>query len=363
MRRRQAWARLAAGAGRGAGLFELILAVAVLSVLLSLGVDWYRDRQRASVAEEAGREMSILAGAAGDYAVSAYATLLGGAGTPAVPVPQEVTLAALRTAGALPGNFDDADAMKRRLRVLVMPRGAGGTADGLRVLVTQEVGTGDERWPAEALFEARGAQAMGIVPDGGTALEGPAVDAPVSDFQGADFDGDGAADGLPAGFALAVLAEVDEEDVCGGQLYRDTSVCADGATMATDLDMGGNDIVNVGGLEAATLTLSGDLSVLDELEVTGGLTVGQSVDIAGAARVVGALSTDGGATVAGAVTAASLSATGEVSAGSLEATGAVEAGSVATTGSAALGSAAVTGQVSAGTATFTTLTVGSCSGC
>ena len=355
--------RLGCGAGRGAALAELLLAVAVLGVLLSLGIDWYRERQRAALAEEAGREMALLTAAAQDYAVAEYAPLLGTVGAPSSPAPQEVTLAALRAAGVLPAHMDDTDAMKRRLRVLALPRGAGAAADGLRLLVTQQVEAGDGRWPAAAVFEARRAQAMGIVAAGESRLRGPSVDASVADFQGADFDGDGVADGLPAGFALAVLLEVDEEDVCGGQLYRDVSVCPNGAAMATALDMGGRDIVNVGAFGAASLTLSGGLSVLDELTVAGGLTVDRSVEIDGAARVAGALSTDGEAVVAGALRAASLTAVGAVAAGSLEAEGAVAAGSVTVTGAAALGSATATGQLSAASAAFTSLTVGSCTGC
>ena len=166
----------------------------------------WRAAQRTAQDREAGREMAILAEAAEDYVRADYALLLAGAGTPTTPAPQEITLATLRTAGVLPANFDGVDAMNRDLRIFVMPRGAGAAADGLRVVTAQAVESGDLRYPASAVFEARGLQAMGVVEPVDAVpqphdlrIRGPAIDADVADFQGADFDSDGSADGLPAG--------------------------------------------------------------------------------------------------------------------------------------------------------------------
>ena len=193
-------------------------------------------------------------------------------------------------------------------------------------------------------------------------IRGPAIDADVTDFQGADFNGDGTADGLPAGYALAVLMEFDEEDVCGDQLYRKATVCTNGTRMETALDMGGHDIVDAGSIAGQSMTLSAELSAAS-LEVAGAVTVGQGLEVDGAATFGGTLETTGSASVTGVVTAASLTVTGAVTVASASVTSGVTAASATVTGTATAGSAAVTGQIDATSASFTSLTVGSCSGC
>lgn len=332
---------------RGAGPMEAVLGIVLFGLLLSGFVEWLDRRQRSAWEREAGREMAILAEAAEDYVRAEYGTLLSGAGTPASPAPREIAVATLRTAGVLPGNFDGVDAMNRDLRILVMPRGAGAAADGLRVVTAQAVEGGDLRYPGSAVFEARGFQAMGVVEPVDAApdphdlrIRGPAVDADVTDFQGADFDGDGTADGLPDGYALAVLMEFDEEDVCGDQLYRRATICTNGSRMETALDMGGNEIRNAASIGAQSMTLSGDLSSAS-LDVTGAVTVGQGIEVTGAAAFGSTLETTGSANV----------------------TGSVRAASATVTGAATAGSATVTGQINATSAVFGSVTVGSCSGC
>ena len=332
---------------RGAGPMEAVLGIILFGVLLSGFVGWLESRQRAAWERGAGREMAILAQAVEDYVQAEYATLLSGAGTPSVPAPQEITPATLRTAGVLPANFDGIDAMNRDLRILVMPRGAGVAADGLRVVTAQAVESGDLRYPASAVFEARGLQAMGVVEPVDAVpqphdlrIRGPAIDADVADFQDADFDGDGTADGLPAGYALAVLMEFDEEDVCGDQLYRKATVCTNGSRMETALDMGGNEIRDAASIAGQSMTLSAELSAAT-LTVTGAVTVGQGIEVDGAATFGNTLATTGSANVTGLVTAASATVTGSTTAGS----------------------ANVSGQLDATNAVFGSLTVGSCSGC
>ena len=354
---------------RGASPFEAVLGIVLFGLVLSGFVQWLEGRQRVAREREAGREMAILAEGVADYVRSEYRPLLLGAGTPSSPVPQEILPATLRTAGVLPSNFDGFDAMGRELRVIVMPRGTGPVADGLRVVAAQAVESDDWRYPGPAVFEARGLQAMGVVepvdddPEPhDLRLQGPAVDADIADFQAADFDGDSAPDGLPGGYALAVFMEFDEEDICGDQLYRKAGVCTNGTRMETALDMGGHAVRNASSIEAESMMLAGALSA-QSLDVTGAMTVQQGLEVNGAANFVGSLEATGSANVTGAVTAASLRVAGTATAQDVFVTSGVTATSATVTGTVTAGSADISGRIDASSAFFDTLSVRSCSGC
>lgn len=302
---------------------------------------WMLDKRAALAA----RQLTVLSDAAASHVSGRFPALLA-----AVAIsPVELTVGALRTAGALPAGFPDVNALGRGHRVLVLSSGA----DALDVLVTQTAPTEDTVVPAAALLDAQGGARMGVVaPDRPQRLMGPAIDADVSAFQTAF-------GGAPHARALATLQRLDHGTVYGDQLYRvAVPGFADANRMETDLDMGGNDLTGAGALEAETLSLESDLTVGGALTVTEDLLVGRALQVSGPAEIAAGIVAQT-AQIAGAAAAGSLSVTHELRASSLTAAGAVTAGSAGVSGAVAASSASLGGlqsdSVTARTATATSV--------
>ncbi|MDE0407011.1 MAG: shufflon system plasmid conjugative transfer pilus tip adhesin PilV [Alphaproteobacteria bacterium] len=360
-------------------LFGSLLALGLLGMMVVAAVlflDRWMLEERARIA---ARQLTVLTHAAESHVSGRFPAVLA-----AVNVgPAEITVAALKSAGALPAGFSDVNALGRGYRVLMLAAGA----DALDLMVTETVPAGDAAVPAAALLATDGRTRMGLVaPDLPRRLAGPVVDADVSAFQVAF-------GGAPAAGALATLRRLDHREVYGDQLYR-TAVpgFADANRMETDLDLGGNDLTGAGNVEAETLTLESDLTVGGDLTVADGLMVGRALHVSGPAEVGDGI-TAAGARIAGTATADSLAVTHELRAAGITAQGAVSAGSVGVQGTVAAGSASLTGlqsdgvtartvtatQVSAAEATamavrataranaaeagFSRLIVGTCTGC
>ena len=370
--------RLLSRRRRGLSLFGSLMALAVLAVLVVGLSQWMQDRLQEGREERAAHQLAVLAEAARAFALDDFPALVTGAAD------REITLAQLQAADLLPAAFTARDAMGRGWRVF-LHRPAAGV---LEVLATQTVAAGDDRWPWRGPASApAGEMRMGTVPPGAPAtLRGPTVDVSVAPFQAAWSD--------PPARAMAAWTRLDRQSVYGNQLYR---VAAAGFPeinrMETDLDMAGNDIVDAGAIEAATLELTAGLQVGQDLTVTGDLLVGASLEVTGEAAVGGAL-TATSAAVAGAASAASVTAAGALSGASLSVTGDVDAATIgasgamtvagpatmddltastvsassATASSLTVSDASVqqlvaSGSMTAASAGVTTLTVGSCSGC
>ena len=150
----------------------------------------------------------------------------------------------------------------------------------------------------------------------------------------------------PAGFA-----RFDRQTVFGDQLYRvAVPGFAELTRMETDLDLGGNDIVEAGAIDADTVTVADAVEVGGQLTVVSDLLVSGLIDVTGSTTVSGALQAET-ATVANDVSAGTVTSDGLLQAGSINVSGSLSAGGVSTTGDVAVGgNATVTGTVTASTA-------------
>ena len=364
---------------RGLSLFGTLMALAVITVLLTGAARWIETELAHDREDRAAHRLVTLTEAARGWSLANFPALLTG------PATRTLTLATLVADGFLGTGFPPADAMSRGSRILLR-RPAAGVVE---IVVTQTVATGDVRWPWRAAAAApAGIARIGSVAPAGTRIEGPTLDVDVAAFQAA-FAGD------PRPRALATHTRLDRQSVYGDQLYR-TAVAAfpELNRMETALDMGGNDLVNAGAVTADSFAIDTWLDVAGALTVTGDLVVGQTAIITGATEVTGALTAasaeitgpatvTGDVTVAGAANAASMEVTGTAeaatmaSSGSLTVTGAANVASLTATDVSAdsitvddldavdlrVRQMTATGRMTAASAGITRLVVGSCSGC
>ena len=317
------------GAEPGAELFGSLLALGLMGMMVLAAALFFETRMLEERARLAARQLTVLSDAAASHVSGRFPALLAAVGGGSA----ELSLATLRTAGALPAGFSDVGAMGRGYRVLMA---AAGT-DALDLVVTQTVPAGDTAVPSVALLGTDGRARMGLVlPDAAGRLAGPAVDADMSAFQAAF-------GGAPAAGALATLRRLDHRAVYGDQLYRvAVPGFAEANRMETDLDLGGNDLMGAATVEAETLILESDLTVGGDLTVTDDLMVGRALQVSGPAEVTAGV-TAASARIAGATSAGSLAVTHDLRAASLTARGAVTAGSVGARGTVAAGSASLAG--------------------
>ena len=364
---------------RGLSLFGSLLALGLLGMVV-LGVAVFLETHRwEGRARLAAGQLAVLVNAAESDANSRFPQLL----VLATGGPTEITLGELRANGSLPASFPDVGALGRGWRVLVLATGA----DAFDLLVTETVPAGDTVLPGAALLETHGAVRLGMItPDAPAQLIGPAVDVDVGGFQAAF-------GGTPEARALATLVRLDHQSVFGDHLHRVVVPGFAAANrMETDLDMDGNAITGASEVEAESLSLTGDLEASGNITISGDLAVGRALRITGRADVTGVL-TAGEAAIAGTLTSTEVTVSGFLQAADVTATGVVEAGSIGAAGSIAAGSAIlgalnagsvtartvmatdvtatsvtadavqVNTQLDANTAGFSTLTVGTCTGC
>ena len=370
---------LSRGLSRGLSLFGSLLALGLLGTMVLAAALFFETWMLEKRARLTASQLTVLSDAATSHVSARFPDLLASVQSG----PSELTLATLRTAGALPPGFADVGAMGRGYRVLMIAAGTGA----LDLLVTQTVPAGDDTVPASALLGTDGRARMGVVlPDAAGRLRGPAIDADVGVFQAAF-------DGAPAAGALATLSRLDQRTVFGDQLYRvAVPGFAEANRMETGLDLGGNDLTDAGAVEAETLGLASDLDVGGALTVSEDLMVGRALRVSGSAEVAGQLAAQT-ARIAGTASAGSLTVAQQLRAGSLTAQGAVRAGSAGIRGSVAANAASLgalqsgsvtarsvtatsvsaagataravraTGRADATEAGFSRLTVGRCTGC
>ena len=299
---------------RGLSLFGSLLAMALLGTLVLGVVVWLEERSLEDRARVAGTQLETVAHAVSSYVNSEFPDLLGrvGSGPVMIGIPE------LKSGGVLPDDFGSRNVLGRGFQVMVMPVGTLA----LDVMVAETLPAGDTLVPSAALLGERyGGVRMGVVPpEAPTELRGPAVGVSVSGFQGAF-------GGVPAVGALAVLERFDHESVYGSELHReDIPGFPEGNQMQTDLDLGGNEIVDAGRVEAESFEVVRDIEVSGALIVEGALTVGEAVDV-----------------------------TGEISA---------DRGTFGDTRSRTVTAIVVNaGHMTSDTASISRLTVGSCSGC
>ncbi len=346
--------RLWIGRWRGMTPVGALVAVIVL-VVIALGFAiWLQGRIADSNAVGAARKLVVLAQAVESHVRSEYGTYEAlAAGTA-----RRIDIGRLRTDRLLPQGFDEAgDAMKRPLQAWAVSLGGGG----VRLLSMQLADANDTRFPANAVFEARGQQALGVVDAAGQLL-GPTVQEDLGAFRAA-------AGGHPRARALAVYRQLDRESVCGDAVFRRVRAgCPDSARMETDLDMDGNDLVGVRVLTAEELQVdrvmrAGELRI-DRALTVGTATTAGSVEVIGSFTVPDGLVFRGDAAFTGIVNADRVRATGALEAASADVAGDVEAANIEASANLTASGANVNGSVTVtGTGSFGTLSVGSCSGC
>ncbi len=346
--------RLWLGRWRGMTPVGALVAVIVL-VVIALGFAiWLQGRIAASNAVGSARKLVVLAQAVESHVRSEYGTYAAlAAGTA-----RRIDIGDLRTDRLLPQGFDEAgDAMKRPLQAWAVSLGGGR----VRLLSMQLADANDTRFPANAVFEARGRQALGVV-DGSGVLLGPTVQEDLTAFRAA-------AGGHPRARALAVYRQLDRESVCGDAVFRRVRAgCPDSARMETDLDMNGNDLVGVRVLTAEELQVDRVMRAgsfrIDRALTVGTATTAGSVEVMGSFTVPDGLVFRGDAEFTGIVNADEVNATGALEAASADVAGDVEAANIEAAANLTASGANVNGSVSVtGTGSFGTLTVGSCSGC
>ena len=377
---RHGWGFRGGRGRRGLSLFGSLLAMALLGSLVLAVIVWLEDRSLEERERIAGTQLETLAHGVSAYVHSRFPALQTQVGGGAVTI----SLAQLQSQGVLPDGFGAVNALGRGFQVMALDGGSGA----VDVVVAETVPGGDTLVPSGALLADRfGGVRMGVVSSAApTRLRGPTIDHDVSAFQ-SNFTG-----ALRAG-ALGVFARFDHGSVYGDQLYRiEIPGFAQGNRMETTLDLGGNEIVDAGLVQAQSMEVVTDIELGGALTVTGALTVGQSVDVTGAVTVGGQMAADTGA-FTGTVTAnlvqsntsvqtATVTATGTVTADTVGVTGAVNANSATfgdlqsatvnatdvtattvTAEQAAADSLQTTANITAASAGISRLTVGSCSGC
>lgn len=332
-------ARMRRGRRRDAGLslFGVLLGLAVFAVLVAGVMEWFGDRAREETDRLAAAQLAALSEAVGAWVASDFPARLAAA-------PQTVPLATIRAAGALPPGFapDGIDALGREFRVLMASGGTGA----LDVLVTHAVPAGDERLPVSALRAVGGEARLGVVHPVANVTEvprlvGPAVSVEIAGFRTAF-------SGHPNAYALGILSRYDRQSVFGDFLYRVAVPGLAGAnTMETALDLGGNDVEDAGEIRSETMVLDRHLEVGGDLDVVADLLVGGDAEVAGTIAAGGQVSARTAA-IAGTVTARDAAVTRAVTAATVTATGQVRGGSIGTAGALSAGSGDVTGALFAG---------------
>ena len=288
---------------RGAALLDAFLALAVFAVLATAVALWLDHRRQRDLQEEAGRQVAILGHAAAHYALTHYADAPGtfsGSGV-------RLSYADLQTRGILPASFAEQDAMRRELRLWYRRVGSFPTHDRIQILAGQSNFTAgsDTRIPLRGLFASRGKVRLGVVREGvvcaglGVArcLMGPTV----TESLPAPFD----ATEIETG-GLMAFVEVTREEYCGDVVLRQARpTCPDSSDLGT-LDMGENDVRNVGNMTVGTAGADGythHVDVNNDMQVTGnmtvdvsgrgGLVVDKTVDVRSTLTVSGSLAVYG----------------------------------------------------------------------
>ena len=314
-------------AERGMSVFSALLALGLAGAMLVVGIrmseEWSHGRRHAAAA----RDLTVLARAARAHAANALnamrasAILQGGM--------REVGVAAIAADGWLDAGFPSTNALGQSYRVFHRVAGT----DGLNVLVTTVTPSGiDVGYRLDAAHDGAGDIFVGVV----DALEprrlrGPAIDVEVEPFQ--------IAFGEPSVGETGAIAGLTMRSVYGSELHRlAVAGFAEANTMATDLLMGGHDILQAGLIDTASAAIAEDLTVLGGLEVAEELTVGQQLTVIGETTFMGDLRAHEGVfedvlvsdsgDVDGVIRATSIDVADEVSATTVRATSAMTAPSV-----------------------------------
>jgi len=305
---------------RGFGLFSTALGVAVVGALVASAASLTERRLRAALADQAYAAAADLSDAATAGLRAEWEELAGGfdadSGLAFLPLQDLVT------DGLLPAGWQDATRAFGEWRILMRRVPLVGGDARIDTIV----------WSTGAFTEREALAAAGRAGFGALAtsdeiepgrLRGPGLNLDPAPWQNPP-DVDRFAPG-----DIIFHASHHPDALFGPALYR-TAVPGrpELNRMEADLDLGGFDLLNAGGVATEELTLEGNLAVGGELTV------------------------EGDAGIEGLLTAGSLEATGELTAARLAVAGVLTADGIE-----------IEGELRALTGDFEQLTVGSCSGC
>lgn len=308
---------------RGLGLFDTVLAIAVLSIMVVYGSQWSSSWVDQRIAAAEAQALAGLARAGRLWLEGDIADRRPPSGGTSI-----VAFAYLETAGVWPETQAQTTPYSRRTMSLTL-YDAG--SDRITVIASALDSAGLEcrtqtgaatSTPRSLVSVAEGVSGVGVVVeiDNSLYLVGPNVFVDIA----AEF---------PSGTSVQcgdmfALAHVYAGVACSSYLHRTpVAGCADANLMETDLDLGGQAIMGaseitateavVGSLEGSVeiggdLTVTGDLSVLGLAEASQLVSTG-TTDIAGPLSVDGDLSVAGSVSATGTVTAADLSFDGTIS--------------------------------------------------
>ncbi|MXX88307.1 MAG: hypothetical protein F4213_08470 [Boseongicola sp. SB0677_bin_26] len=291
-----------ARSGRGLGLIEAILSVAVMSVLLVWVHAEVREWAVTGMVRNEARATAELARAGRTLMESESRTSTRWTHGPGTI--EDIALADLST--VLSGVADDRTPARRDLSLHLWTLASGDV-----VIIARARGT--TRFPRVPGAED-GVSSVGVLLESSSGVLDTEIRGP-----GANFDM-AAVNAARAGFAtindLFAFDYVSKQTLCGVYLHRnDIPACPDANVMSVSLDMGGNDIMGAGTVTANRIAVDrfdGNLDVEGGLSLSGGLSVGgaMTVDtlevgsslVAGAMEISGDLNVSRDLTVNGAVT-------------------------------------------------------------
>ena len=273
-------------ARRGLGLFDTLLAVAVLSVLGLFAAQVLNGWIARKVITGEARELAHLA-RAGKLYVQANPMNH----RPGGPAAEPVGFADLEREGLwLPGQLQTTPNRRREMGLFLL--NDPGAPDRVLVIARARGAPGDPRRSDIPGAEA-GVPGVGVILDGETVLRGASIHFDMAEYfspaQTADFARPG---------DLFALNHVWIGQGCVAYLHRNVDPgCADATVMATDLDLGGN------ALEAV-----GRLMVAGPAEIDGNVTVSGAVTVTGPALIVGDVTVGGEITAPQLTTGATIEA-------------------------------------------------------
>ena len=288
-------------ARRGLGLFDTLLAVAVLSVLGLFAAQVLNGWIAREVIAGEARELAHLSRAGKLYVQGDPMNHRPG-GSGYVPV----TFMDLEREGLWRPDQLQTTPNRRRIMELFLlndPR----ASDRVLVIARARGAPGDPRRSGIPGAEA-GVPGIGVILDGETVLRGPGIRFDMADYfspaQTADFARPG---------DLFALNHVWIGQGCVAYLHRNVDPgCADATVMGTDLDLGGNALEGVGRLVVTgTAEIGGDVTVGEDM-LGGNVIVDGDVTATGIARIAGDV------TVSGEITAPQLTTGATIEADTVE---------------------------------------------
>lgn len=283
----------------GFSLLELLLVIVVMGLLMAGAFQIFNDWVEKSTNRTVVRQMLLVQNAAEEYVSANFATLL-----PTIPNLAEATnldLDTLRDSGFLPQAFPDATIFRQPIDVILINGGVGLKGEIIQVLTITGDSAGDTRVVESRLLDAAlaGGPSVGVY----TARTGGEIRSAYAEWAIAQNDIQAVYDPIPpdqqnggyiASYGQASIDDLAQSDYlyrvpmfdsAGNQLFQLNQ-------MATDLDMGGNEIQSAAAFSVDQMRVNGAMNVEGENITTAGfnpyaLSVDEVLQVSGNASRIG----------------------------------------------------------------------------